>query len=207
MRQEAALLRLQGVEKHYGHQKVLKIGELSLPARRSILLHGRNASGKSTLLRIVGGISTADEGSVWRHPVLEHRRLGFLPQAGGLYADLTLEQNLGLRRRLFDLPEINLHELWYIDELGLVPFLDRQVAQLSGGFTRLAAMAATLHGEPDWLLLDEPLSGVDDRARQVLKKRLKALAGRLDLLIMAAPSIDQDLGADLRVEIKGGQIQ
>ena len=96
--------------------------------------------------------------------------------------------------------------LWYVADLGLIPFLNRQVAQLSGGFKRLAAMAATLHGEPDWLLLDEPLSGVDDRARQLLREHFKTLTKRLDLLVIAAPSTDQDLGADDRIEIKDGRI-
>jgi ABC-type multidrug transport system ATPase subunit len=207
MNESSLLVSLKDVVKHYAGQRVLSIEQLEFHRQEAIFLQGRNGSGKSTLLRLIGGISVAQRGTIFRHPRLSRAPLGFLPQTGGLYADLTVRQNLKMRRRLYGLPDIPLGGLWYIDDLGLGNFLDRRVAELSGGFQRLAAMAVTLHIGPRWLLLDEPLTGVDGAAREILKARLAALAPRLELCVVASPSLDDELVRSRHIEVRSGKIQ
>lgn len=206
MTEETTLLSLRDVVKSYGTQKVLEIDDLKIQRGQSIALFGGNASGKSTLMRILCGISIVDRGEVFRHPRLERRHLGYLPQSGGLYGDLTLRENLRLRRRLYGLIHFPPEGLWYVDELGLDRFLDRQVSQLSGGYQRLAALATMLHSEPRWLLMDEPLSGVDQRATEVLERRFEKLRKSLELCVVATPSGDRDLGMAERIEVRQGRI-
>jgi len=206
MSEEVPLLSLRNVTKRYGAQTVLLVESLELRRGESILLHGRNGIGKSTLLRILGGISTIDSGDIERHELLRMSRLGFLPQAGGLYADLTVRENLRLRRRVYGLQRIPETGAWYIDELGLEKYLDRCVAELSGGFQRLAGIAATLHVSPRWLLLDEPLTGVDAEARAILKENFTRLIARLDLCVIASPGLDGELGSTRRIEFQNGGI-
>lgn len=206
MNNASALLSLQNVTKTYGRERVLTVDSLELYRHQSVLLHGRNGSGKSTLLRILAGISSVDGGVLSHHPVLKNLRLGFLPQSGGLYSDLTLRENLRVRRRLYGLTDIPPTGLWYIDDLGLSPYLDRQVSQLSGGFQRLSAIAALLHAAPRWLLLDEPLSGVDTDAQALLRERFADLAKRLDLCVVAAPTKEGELVSGHRIVVSEGRI-
>lgn len=206
MSEDAALLSLRNVVKSYGAERVLAIDHLDLCRHECVLLHGRNGFGKSTLLRILGRISTVASGTVSRHPLLRKLRLGYLPQAGGLYGDLTVGENLHLRRRIHGLPKIPLAGLWYVDELGLERFLRHRVSELSGGFQRLAGIAATLHAAPGWLLLDEPLNGVDDKTQELLRERFARLAPRLELCVVAAPTLDGDLASTRRIEIVNGRI-
>lgn len=195
------LVVLHDVRKSYGRARVLTIEHLVLQPGRSVLIHGANGSGKSTLLRVLAGISQPDAGRVERAPAIAQGRLGFLPQSGGLYGELSVRANLRLRRRIFGLPDVPLRDAWYLDALDLGPSLDKKVAQLSGGFQRLAAIAATLHIEPDWLLLDEPFNGVDHPRRQVLRERLGEIMGRVALFVVAAPTVEDmlELGATIRV--------
>ena len=204
--ENAALLSLHDVAKSYGPQRVLKVDSLDLYRHECVLLQGRNGFGKSTLLRVLGGISSVDGGSVSRHPLLSKLRLGFLPQVGGLYGDLTVRENLHLRRRIYGLAKIPPTGVWYVDELGLEGYLDRRVSELSGGFQRLAGIAATLHAAPGWVLLDEPLNGVDSKTRQLLRERFADLCTRLELCVVAAPSAEGDLASTRQIEIRNGEI-
>jgi len=203
---DVPLLSLRNVTKSYGPQRVLAIDSLDLHRHESILLHGRNGFGKSTLLRILGGISGIASGSISRHPMLSRLRLGYLPQTGGLYADLTVRENLRLRRRLYGLVNMPPDGAWYIEELRLERYLDRRVSELSGGFQRLAGIAATLHSSPGWLLLDEPLNSVDSTAQKILRERFAELAARLELVVIASPDLDSGLASTRRLEIRDGRI-
>jgi ABC-type multidrug transport system ATPase subunit len=204
--ESAPLLTLRQVTKSYGRQRVLSIERLDLFRSQTVFLHGRNGSGKSTLLRLLGGIAIPRHGSVKRAPLLRQAPLGFLPQSGGLYGDLTLRQNLQLRRRIYGLRDFPLTKLWYVEELDLERYLDRRVAELSGGFQRLAGLAATLYANPRWLLLDEPLNGVDAHGKGVLKRRFATLAKQLELCVVTAPSVEDDLGCERRIEVREGAI-
>jgi ABC-2 type transport system ATP-binding protein len=200
------LITLEGVRKTYGGSLAVAIDRLTLRRGQSVALVGRNGSGKSTLLRILGGVSSADAGVIWYHAILSRRRLAYLPQAGGLYTELTLRQNFRLRRRLYGLSEVSLARAWYVDDLGLGPYVDRPVGHLSGGFQRLAALAVTLHVEPRWLLLDEPLGGVDVSGRAVVNQRLAELTRRLDLCVVTSPVAEADVWCDTTILMDKGHI-
>lgn len=200
-------IALKNVAKFYGKQRhVVLIEQLSLPQGGSVLLHGRNGSGKSTLLRILARVSTTDRGDVDHSARLLQGRLGYLPQSGGLYPELSLRDNLRLRRQLYGLRDIRPESVWYVRELGLIQFLPRRVSELSGGFQRLAAIAATLHIEPTWLLMDEPLSGVDAEMRGDLLGWFTELAREMDLFVVAAPLVEDSLGALTAIEMVDGRV-
>jgi ABC-type multidrug transport system ATPase subunit len=200
------LLSLRKVIKSYGRQRAIMIESLDLLRGESVLLHGRNGFGKSTLLRVIGGISSVDGGCIERHPLLRKIRLGFLPQGGGLYGDLTVRENLRLRRRIYGLPRVPETGLWYVDEFGLARYLDRRVSELSGGYQRLAGIAATLHTAPRWLLLDEPLTGVDGTSQQIFRERFAQFSRQLELCVVASPGLDGDVGCSRRIEMRDGHI-
>ncbi|MBI4319908.1 MAG: ABC transporter ATP-binding protein [Chloroflexi bacterium] len=142
------------------HDVTLRVEE----GDRACLL-GPNGAGKTTVIRLLNGALAPTRGEVllFGEPsgsagfLGAKRRSGVVPQAPGMYEDLTAAEYLELVRRLYgrgDLSSI-------AEPFGLTPFLHRRLAQLSGGFQRRVTLAAALLAEPDLLLLDEPTAGLD----------------------------------------------
>lgn len=201
------LIRLEAVTKSYGKDRVLEIAELRFYVDECVAVYGANGSGKSTLLRIIAGISTPDRGRVWRSQDPGLNILGYVPQAGGLYDHLTVTQNILIRRRLYGLREATVEYIAIAREMGLERFMDRRITELSGGYQRLAAIVVALSSDPQWLLLDEPFSGLDPAKRDTLKGVLRNLSGRLRASIIAAPSLIESLPGDRKLLMEAGRIQ
>jgi ABC-type multidrug transport system ATPase subunit len=200
-----AIVELEQVSKRYRSHCVLTIPALAFLEGERVAIAGRNGSGKSTLLRVITKISLLDGGTVRWGSSLAGARLGYVPQSGGLYRELPLQENLRMRRRLFALPPRSPRECWYICELGLEDLLDRPVSELSGGYQRLAALAAALHGEPTWLVLDEPFSGVDEEKLAVLRRRLLQDSDRPALTLIAGPALSEMECLDRAIVLEAGK--
>ena len=166
---------------------MLDIGNFELLVGEKILIVGANGSGKSTLLRLIAGISTVSEGRVERSKELRTMRIGFVPQSGGLYEDLTLWQNFEVFRRLYGMePDYSLSNTWLGECGSLDTVKNIPVGQMSGGIKQLATIACVLSFRPDSLLLDEPASDLDVVHRKQLSKLLADLAPALAFLLISA---------------------
>ena len=107
------------------------------------------------------------------------RRVGIVPQSAGMYRDLTAGEYLGLVQRLYGRGSLGR----VVEAFGLGEFLERRMAQLSGGTQRRLSLAAALLGEPEMLLLDEPTAGLDPLVTREVHGFLRtAMAGRTVLL-------------------------
>lgn len=199
------MIRIEGIKKTYGSRTVLEIHQLSINRAGPVLLRGGNGSGKSTLLRLLAGVTRPNAGRIEYHEDLKSGTLGYLPQRGGLYDDLTVIENLILRRRLHGKPDSSCDDKWYVDEMGLGPFLQSRVAELSGGFRRLTAIAALFHAQPSWILMDEPLTGIDTARRVLLKERISKASDEMQLLVVAAPTTSGSIDAESVVEMRNGR--
>ncbi|HLG42209.1 MAG TPA: ATP-binding cassette domain-containing protein, partial [Planctomycetota bacterium] len=117
---ETPLLSLKDVEKRYGEKRVLQVSALELRREDRMLIVGGNGRGKSTLLRILAGIAPTSSGSTTVSPAWDAMRVCYVPQAGGLYQNLTLTENVATLSRLLgaDIPK-DLAGCWYIRELAL----------------------------------------------------------------------------------------
>jgi ABC-type multidrug transport system ATPase subunit len=199
------LIRLTGVEKRYGGQLILRIGELVVYEGDRIALVGPNGSGKSTLLRILGGIAPIREGEIWWAPDLMEEALGFVPQGGGLYGELSVKDNLDLRRRLYGLPPADPAAASSTEGLGLGPFLEKPFSKLSGGFQRLAVVASALNVNPTWLFLDEPFAGVDESKAEAITYAVRRLGDRLRILITTGQVAESVPDKNRVIEVRDGQ--
>lgn len=144
-------------------------------ARGSIFgLVGSDGAGKSTLLRLIATMIKPFSGSIHINglDIVTQRRkikniIGYMPQRFGLYQDLTVEENMNFFMDIFGIPrtERKKRKEKYLGFSNLLPFVDRQAGQLSGGMKQKLGLACVLVHEPQLLILDEPTNGVDPVSR------------------------------------------
>lgn len=159
---EVPLVSLRSVVKRYGARVALRIQSMDLHSHDMIRIVGGNGSGKSTLMRVLAGITRVSDGDYSPSRAYASLRLGYVPQNGGIYPGLTLQENVRLFSKLTDTPLLaDLETQWYIQDLDLGQFLHTEVKKMSGGFQRLSAIACSLSTQPQGLFLDEPFTGID----------------------------------------------
>ena len=214
------LLHLDGVSKRFASpgrgapaiQALQGVG-FTLEPGRILGLVGPDAAGKTTLLRICAGLVVADAGeiAVFGDPVarLDRSRIGYMPQSGALYAELSVIQNLtlyaklrGLSRALWDERIAHLLAL-----TGLSPFTRRAAGRLSGGMRQKLAMACAVAAAPPLLLLDEPSVGVDPLSRREIWQLARDLAGPETGIVWATSILDDAEQCDEVMVLHEGQRQ
>ena len=176
--QPTTVASVRQVRLRYGDVIALDGIDLDIPAGRMVGLIGPDGVGKSSLLSLLAGVRIIQEGTVEvlggdmaskAHRKLVCPRIAYMPQGLGknLYPTLSVEENLQFFARLFghDAPERRQR----IDELtqatGLFKFLARPAGKLSGGMKQKLGLCCALIHDPDFLILDEPTTGVDPLAR------------------------------------------
>ncbi len=174
---------VSGVNKRYGDFVALEDINLTLPTGQLTALLGPSGGGKTTLLRIIAGLETADSGSVviegveaTRLPV-QKRNVGFVFQHYAAFKHLSVARNVAFGLEIRKKPKAEIRAK--VDELlqlvHLDAFADRLPSQLSGGQRQRMALARALAIEPSVLLLDEPFGALDAKVRKELRDWLRRL--------------------------------
>ncbi|THF61702.1 ribosome-associated ATPase/putative transporter RbbA [Pseudothauera rhizosphaerae] len=217
----SAVARLQGVRLRYRKTVALDGLDLAIPAGRMVGLIGPDGVGKSSLLSLLAGARALQEGRV---EVLggdmgskAHRdavcpRIAYMPQGLGknLYPTLSVEENLQFFARLFGHGAAERRRR--IDDLtrstGLLPFLSRPAGKLSGGMKQKLGLCCALIHDPDFLILDEPTTGVDPLARAQFWDLIDRIrAGRSGMsVIVATAYMDEAQRFDWLVAMDGGRV-
>ena len=166
-----------GVWKYFGDYPAVREVSFGLEAGECLALLGRNGAGKTTMLRILGGLSGASKGEVSIHggdvrASATRARIGWLGHSIGLYDELTARENLRTFGALYAVTGSMISE--WLERVQLTHVADSPVREYSRGMRqRLAVARAFLHG-PSLLLLDEPFTSLDDRAIALLQGLLEA---------------------------------
>jgi ABC-type Fe3+/spermidine/putrescine transport system ATPase subunit len=177
------IVELQSVTKRFG--SLVAVDGVSLEARRGqiVSLLGPSGCGKTTLLRLIAGFETPDDGSVliggkdMSGKRAYERNVGLLFQDYALFPHMTVEKNIGygMFHRGIERGSIPRRTAEMLDLVKLSGFEKRLPAQLSGGQQQRVALARALATEPEVMLLDEPLSALDAKLRQELRTELKEI--------------------------------
>ena len=161
---------------------------------------GPNGAGKSSTMRMIGCVSPASSGTLRlfgldaaTHGAQIRARIGVVPQLDTLDTELTVQENLWLYGRFFDLPRAEAKRR-AAELLEFAQLTDRAgsiVDNLSGGMKRRLSIARSLINEPELLLLDEPTTGLDPQARHVLWDRLYRLKQQGVTLVLTTHYMDE----------------
>jgi len=168
-------IRLSGVSKAFsGHQAVADLS-LSVPRGSAFGLLGPNGAGKTTTLRMILNVLGPDSGTIeilGRPAGQDTRdRIGYMPEERGLYPRMVVEEQLLFFAELKGVPrkEAARRLAPWLERLGLAPWRQRKLNELSKGMQQKAQFIATVLHEPDILILDEPLSGLDPVGVNVMR--------------------------------------
>jgi heme exporter protein A len=180
-----------------------------LEAGRLMTVFGPNGAGKTTLLRILAGGLRPSHGTVrLRGKELAagdpgwHRRIGVLSHQSFLYGHLTLEENLRFFGRLFGLRDLEERIPARLAQVGLQERADSLARTLSRGMRQRLALARTLLHDPEFVLLDEPYTGLDAHAAAVLRVVLASLKDGHRTVILVTHNITEGLEMADRVAIQ-----
>lgn len=175
-------LQLDNLTKSYGNRKVLDGVAFEVAAGEVFGFVGSNGAGKTTTMRIVLGVLAADAGEVrWGgHPIGldDRRRIGYMPEERGLYPKMHVREQLQYLARLHGLSPAAAKksaEAW-AERLGVAERLGDEVQTLSLGNQQRVQLAAALVHDPELLVLDEPFSGLDPIAVDVMSSVLRERA-------------------------------
>ncbi len=189
----AALVTVEKVSKWYG--QVIGINEVSLELHPGVVgLLGPNGSGKSTLMKLVTGQLRPDKGEVkvfgetiWNNCRL-YRRMGFCPEQDSFYERMTGRQFLTALSRLHGLSEKESTDkaAEILDRLFLTEAGDKKIAGYSKGMRQRVKLGQALMNDPELLLLDEPLTGMDPFGRTKTIRFIRELAKQGKMILVSS---------------------
>lgn len=194
------VLIAEGISRSFGKVQAVRNLHLRLMPGEIYGLIGPDGAGKTTSLRTMIGAITPDGGdtiiqgvSVEKSPEKAREKIGYMPQAYGLYQDLTVQENLQFYGDLLGVPPNFLKER--ITEIlvfiRLEQFRKRKVGDLSGGMYKKLAVACSIIHSPGVLILDEPTNGVDPVSRRDLWALLFDLSSRGVSILVSTPYMDE----------------
>jgi heme exporter protein A len=193
-------IEIRKVTKSFGHQAALRGVDLSVAEGRFLTLFGPNGAGKTTLIRVVASLTRPSAGSVrlWgkkldKEAASLRRRIGFISHNPLLYGDLTPDENLRFFARMYDLSDApdRIHAV--LDQVGLLARRRDPVRTFSRGMVQRLAIARAILHDPSIMLLDEPYTGLDLQAADMLRAVLQELAASDRTVILTTHNLEQGL--------------
>lgn len=211
------LIELQNVSKTFDDNKVLDNFSLYVNENEFITLVGPSGCGKTTLLRIIGGFESVDEGDIFFNEqnitelAANEREINTVFQKYALFPHLNVYDNIafGLKIKKQNKEEIEKNVNWALKLVNLEKQKYRSVDSLSGGQQQRVAIARAIVNKPKVLLLDEPLGALDLKLRQNMQYELKQLQQDLEItFIYVTHDQEEALSmSDTVVVLNEGKIQ
>jgi len=164
---------------------------------------GGDGAGKSTLLRVLAGLGLDQQGQV-RLP--EQNRIGYVPSSGGIFGDLTVDENMTFVADAYRLDSWEGRARQLLERAGIADFGTRLAGQLSGGQRRKLAGSMALLPEPQLLVLDEVTTGVDPVSRMELWRIVANAAASGAAVVAATGYLDEAERAARVVLLHSGRL-
>ena len=184
------VLRTNDLTKSYGGIKV--VNEVCMNVRQGDIYGfiGKNGAGKTTFMRMVSGLATPTAGSMtlFGKTELERKRIGSLIESPGVYPNMTAKENLEVVRRVFGITKKHaVEEILLL--VGLFNTGNKKVKQFSMGMKQRLGLAVSLMRNPDFLILDEPINGLDPSGIKEIRELLQKLNEERKISILISSHI------------------
>lgn len=194
------VLQTRGLCKHYRRFKALAGLDMQVPRGAIYGLVGKNGAGKTTLIRLVCGLQEPTAGSYTLYGAESgqrgisqaRRRMGAVVETPSLYPDMTAEQNLKLQYRVLGLPDDGgIGEL--LELVGLADTGRKKARNFSLGMRQRLGIAVALCGDPDFLVLDEPVNGLDPQGIVEVRELILKLNRQRHITVLISSHILDEL--------------
>jgi heme exporter protein A len=197
---EAPAIEVRKLAKSFGHQVALRGVDLQVAEGEFLTLFGPNGAGKTTLIRIVASLTRPTGGTARvRGEDLDgaatslRRHIGLISHNPLLYGDLTPDENLIFFSRMYDLPDAAARIDTVLEQVGLTARRRDPVRTFSRGMVQRLTIARAILHDPAIMLLDEPYTGLDLQAADMLRSVLQDLAASNRTVILTTHNLEQGL--------------
>jgi heme exporter protein A len=197
---ERAAIEVRRVTKSFGHQVALRGANLSVADGEFLTLFGPNGAGKTTLIRIIASLTRPTSGTVHlrgqdlsKAATSLRRHIGLISHNPLLYGDLTPDENLHFFARMYDLRDAAARIDAVLDQVGLATRRRDPVRTFSRGMVQRLSIARAILHDPTIMLLDEPYTGLDLQAADMLRAVLQDLAASDRTVILTTHNLEQGL--------------
>lgn len=200
------MVRISNVSKSYGQQRALD--QVTIPIKRGQIcgLVGENGAGKTTLLRILCGLSIPTEGEI---EVSKNLKIGSLIEAPALYQNLSAYDNLKYLGLQLGLDQLNSRVEEVLDIIGLATVSKKKKSKnFSLGMRQRLAIGMAILDQPDFLILDEPINGLDPSGIKEVRKLLLKLKEKQGMTVLISSHLLSELEqiADYFVMMSKGKV-
>ena len=208
------MIEVKGLVKRIGDQTILRGIQLNIEKGQTVGILGSNGAGKSTLLKVLATIMKPTSGTVTiagndvkKQALQVKQMLGYLPHASMVYDHFSPYENLKFFGALYHVPNLEKKIPELIDKVGLKLFTHEPIRSFSRGMTQRIAIARAIIHEPQLLLLDEPHTGLDQSAIQILNQVLEEMKeNQVTTLMVTHDFLQAAKVCDRFIIIKGGKV-
>ena len=192
------LLQTKALTKQYGHQKAVDNVDIHIKKGAIYGFIGRNGAGKTTCMRMIGGLAkpTSGEISMFGYAGKDlskvRSRVGCLIEAPGVYPNMTAKENIEMKCRLFGISKKGYAE-GILDKVGLLNVGKKKTKHFSLGMKQRLGIGLALVGEPDLLVLDEPINGLDPQGIAEIRDTIQRLQKEKNMTICISSHILEEL--------------
>jgi len=209
------MIQVKNLNKSFGNIKTLKNISFGVPSNSITTISGADGAGKSTIFKILIGLLKMDSGDIYlnsQNIKEDYKKIttitGYMPERFSLYPDLSVEENLNFFSDIHQVPFSRREALKkrLLETTGMIQFKKRKARALSGGMKQKLSLSAILLSAPQFIILDEPTTGVDPLSRIEFFKIINDLKHEGKTILISTPYLDEAEKSDNVIFIKEGQI-